>query len=117
MTKQEQIEEMALVICGRDACKNCIHFIDATMCAAISSAKKMYAAGYRKPVEGYWRVVSYTDSALYTHSIITCSVCGTKQATVTSMTPNHCEECGSRMKKTVLEKVIRFGEEWKGGDI
>jgi hypothetical protein len=123
MTEQEQIEEMAHTMClleeenCQECAKNNYPFIAVTDCDLVRRANRLYAAGYRKTVEGYWRVVSYTDSAFYTHSILTCSVCGTKQAAITSMFPNHCYECGSRMTETVLEKVIRFEEEWKGGDI
>jgi hypothetical protein len=42
------IDEMALIMCGREGCKTCTHFIDATKCAAVVSAKKLYNAGYRK---------------------------------------------------------------------
>ena len=38
---------------GED-CKTCTHFIDATNCAAVVSAKKLYNAGYRKQSEGEW---------------------------------------------------------------
>ena len=71
MNSQEQIEEMALFICGRDACKNCIHFIDATICGAVSSAKKLYAAGYRKHI-GMWKY-RYTLFGFYFYS---CTGCG-----------------------------------------
>jgi hypothetical protein len=49
---KEQIEEMALIMCGREGCKTCTHFIDATKCAAVVSAKKLYKADYRKQKEG-----------------------------------------------------------------
>lgn len=52
---KEQIEEMALIMCGREGCKTCTHFIEATKCAAVVSAKKLYNAGYRKQKEGEWK--------------------------------------------------------------
>ena len=52
----KQIEEMALAICEREACEKCTHFIDATKCAAVASAEKLYAAGYRKPTQPVIRV-------------------------------------------------------------
>lgn len=52
MSREKQIEEMALIMCGREDCKTCTHFIDATKCAAVVSAKKLYNAGYRKQSEG-----------------------------------------------------------------
>lgn len=51
MTENEQIEEMALVMCGRESCMSCTHFVNATKCAAIVSAKKLYKADYRKASE------------------------------------------------------------------
>lgn len=51
MTENEQIEEMALVMCGRESCMTCTHFVNATKCAAIVSAKKLYNADYRKASE------------------------------------------------------------------
>ena len=46
--EKQAIEEMALIMCGRECCKICTHFIDATKCAAVVSARKLYNAGYRK---------------------------------------------------------------------
>lgn len=121
MTEDKQIEEMAEHCCFPcdfyDGDGECVEGKNPCKCGiSLETANKLYAAGYRKKVEGYWRVVSYyTDGTFYTHSILTCSVCGTKQTTVTSMFPNHCYECGSRMTETVLEKVIRLEEELKGG--
>ena len=51
MSREKQIEEMALIMCGRESCETCTHFIDATKCAAMVSAKKLYNAGYRKQSE------------------------------------------------------------------
>jgi hypothetical protein len=118
MTEQEQTNALKTDL--RD-CHSIDEWASREFCEAYTdygaTAEKLVAKGWRKQVEGCWRVVSYTDSEFYTHSILTCSVCGTKQAAITSMFPNHCYECGSRMTETVLEKVIRFEEEWKGGDI
>ena len=50
MTKQEQIEEMAKIICGR--VKDDIYIIDRTSCDSCCNwarqAEKIYNAGYRK---------------------------------------------------------------------
>ena len=54
MTENEQFQEMALVMCGRESCMTCTHFVNATKCAAIVSAKKLYNAGYRKVERGEW---------------------------------------------------------------
>lgn len=59
--EQKQIEEMALIMCGRESCKTCTHFIDATKCAAVVSAKKLYSAGYRKQSENMVEVVGCKD--------------------------------------------------------
>ena len=72
---KEQIEEMALIMCGRKGCKSCTHFIDATKCAAVVSARKLYNAGYRKQKEGEWIFEFNLDG----DDFYKCSVCGRQE--------------------------------------
>ena len=70
----------------------------------------------QKKGEGCWRVVSYKEGMFCTHSFITCSVCGTKKFTVTSMLPKRCNRCGSRMTSSIVEKIFHLEEMKKGTD-
>jgi hypothetical protein len=98
---KEQIEEMALIMCGRESCKTCTHFIDATKCAAVVSAKKLYNAGYRKQKEGEWKMLIYNKHCSCGKSQkvarYECSVC----KRIADMQPyglSFCPNCGAKMK-------------------
>jgi hypothetical protein len=89
------IEEMALIMCGREGCKTCTHFIDATKCAAVVSAKKLYNAGYRKQKEGEWvEEVRFAREGKVLLLHYKCNLCGVYLATQA----NFCPNCGAKMK-------------------
>jgi hypothetical protein len=94
---KEQIEEMALIMCGREGCKTCTHFIDATKCAAVVSAKKLYNAGYRKQKEGEWEWFEEWNPSTPEH-------------------PRECDDCGWRCGecKTALADIV--GGYWDDPD-
>ena len=95
MSKEKQIEEMALIMCGREGCKTCTHFIDATKCAAVVSAKNFYNAGYRKQGEGEWKRVGGDLGYIEAE----CSVCGYADVSDDDNEPHKfCPECGAKMK-------------------
>lgn len=95
---KEQIEEMALIMCGRKGCKSCTHFIEATKCAAIVSAKKLYNAGYRKQKEGEW---IDKPTGAYSRMQSWCSACG-KHSGIGGIESNRhkpfCPNCGAHMR-------------------
>lgn len=93
MTENKQIEEMALVMCGRESCMTCTHFVNATKCAAIVSAKKLYNAGYRKVESGEW--ISHGINMTGTVGNWKCSACNK-----TSLSPSDfCGRCGADMRR------------------
>ncbi len=48
---KEQIEEMALIICGNKDCTKCISNMGLRKCGAMAYAERLYNAGYRKQSE------------------------------------------------------------------
>ena len=51
MSKEKQIEEMALIICGFKDCTSCISRMGLRKCGAKAYAERFYNAGYRKQSE------------------------------------------------------------------
>jgi hypothetical protein len=99
---KEQIEEMALIMCGREGCKTCTHFIDATKCAAVVSAKKLYNAGYRKQKEGEWIKATEwmrDDGEIYDYRCSACNMLAEDggYGNRDNLT-NFCPNCGAKMK-------------------
>lgn len=99
---KEQIEEMALIMCGRESCKTCTHFIEATKCAAVVSAKKLYNAGYRKKKEGVWvKATEWMrgDGEIYDYRCSSCNMLAEdggygNRDNLTKCCPN----CGAHMR-------------------
>ena len=82
MTKEKQIEEMALII-------HKIMPIGLELSAAV--ATDLYNADYRRQSEGEWKTVG--EELKNT----TCSVCGHWVETPYGKTP-YCPNCGAKMK-------------------
>ena len=92
MSKEKQIEEMAMSMC--DACvgrlkagcmiKPCL--------SARNDAEALYKAGYRKQSEGEW----ITEGEFFMEHI--CSVCGYSVDYLYQRTP-YCPNCGAKMKE------------------
>ena len=51
MSKEKQIEEMALIICGFKDCTDCISRMGLRKCGGKAYAERFYNAGYRKQTE------------------------------------------------------------------
>lgn len=99
MSREKQIEEMAMVIARRSTAFRNPNV--AFMTTATKTAESLYNAGYRKQSEGEWYVnymMSKTPSKrgrTIHYETYTCSVCvkgnGRKR-------PNFCPNCGAKMK-------------------
>ena len=104
MSKEKQIEEMALDICKSrlvaedgDACRKCRQHNN---CLYQEIAYGLYNAGYRKQSEGEW-LQGVNNSKV-------CSICGKEPLYTASGTAfattfyrvksNYCPNCGARMK-------------------
>ena len=95
MTKEKQIEEMALDICTLDLCMHLAkEDCDETTCDHCT-AEALYNAGYRKQSEGEWieKPRPYEDE-------IECSVCGANFNMIDNCTEkfDFCPNCGAKMK-------------------
>ena len=88
MTKQEQIEEMALEL-EHHTCMS--HF------QAEIASRMLHQLGYRKPTEGVWEFDR--DNALNGREPFRCSICnGTSQ----HRRP-YCSLCGAKMKEVISD--------------
>lgn len=96
MSKEKQIEEMALELCHprnivktihHRTCDNC----DTSSCDIYELCVDLYNAGYRKQSEGEW-IDADPDGHLYR---FTCSLCG--KTKLGRGTP-YCPHCGAKMK-------------------
>lgn len=93
MSKEKQIEEMALDICKSrlvaedgDACRKCRQHNN---CLYQEIAYGLYNAGYRKQSEGEWIEQAYGE--------LKCSECGIIQEDYPHRY-NFCPNCGAKMK-------------------
>lgn len=103
MSKENQIEELAKIMC--DKCSNpyCEYREKNIVCDAVyDHAQDIYNAGYRKQKEGHWFILEY--------EYFTCSECGyyhpngcdttkeAKEKLADGKVPKYCSECGAKMK-------------------
>lgn len=74
--ESEQIEEMALIICGFKDCTSCISRMGLRKCGAKAYAERFYNAGYRKMPEnmGEFSDGFHTFNELYHHRAVLFSV-------------------------------------------
>ena len=100
MSKEKQIEEMALELCRprnivkmihHRTCGNC----DTSSCDIYELCVDLYNAGYRKQSEGEWKWISDDDCI--------CSVCGkvfysADNADAGTSLWKYCPNCGAKMK-------------------
>ena len=105
MTKDKQIEEMALVLTdgGCKTCVGCSHN-NRFQCKPIYDAELLYNAGYRKQSEGEWK---QTVESLGWHDVdcVECSACGESWVIdgdfdfdLVKDFWNYCPNCGAKMK-------------------
>ena len=106
MTKEKQIEEMALAICeGRnvadvDNCRKCWQYENGCLYQEI--AYGLYNAGYRKQSEGEWKTDK--DDAEWGSFLKKkhCSICGNRpyfdKDKFKFMLTDFCPNCGAKMK-------------------
>lgn len=105
MSKENQIAEMAKVICRHydtPLCKTCGVY---DSCMVRIDAETIYSAGYRKQSEGEWRK---TTEPLGAHDVdcAACSVCGESWVLdedfdfdVVADFWNYCPSCGAKMAR------------------
>lgn len=104
MTKENQIEEMAKVLCGmKNGCDECMW--DRVHCNERNYAEEIYNEGYRKQSEGEWKD-RYENK--YANHYYECSVCGKPALNRTvdnglgnpqqeqALSP-YCPHCGAKM--------------------
>lgn len=103
MSKEKQIEEMALELCRprnivkmihRRTCGNC----DTSSCDIYELCVDLYNAGYRKQSEGEW---IDKPTGAYGRMQSWCSACG-KHSGIGGIESNrhkpYCPNCGAKMK-------------------
>lgn len=87
--REKQFEEMARAMC--DGCRPYSYGCKQNLCDSIvSSAETLYCAGYRKQIEGEWKIVYRNKNA----TVYECTVCGH----LYFATSDYCV-CGARMKE------------------
>lgn len=93
MSKEEQIEGMAKVLCGMaSSCNKCM--FNSETCYEHKEAEELYTAGYRKRSEGEW--IDTGDFELDNiYSGWKCSLCG---YIFCGNKTNFCSNCGAKMK-------------------
>lgn len=92
MTENEQIQEMARIICGVESgCNGCV--FDSEKCFEHNDAKRLYAKGYRKVERGEW-----IENGIYNN----CSRCGGEVARYDANDYYQdfalCPNCGADMR-------------------
>lgn len=96
MTKEQQIAELASILCidygNGNGCQLSYNGSCDT-CGIYDDAETIYAAGYRKQGEGEWLTAGMFDDFLK------CSVCGSKHPLQTAIEYKYCPHCGARMKR------------------
>lgn len=95
MTKNEQIEEMAKVICKPTANKgNCDKCGFKKQCSKFDDATDLYNAGYRKVERGEWIYDAENEC-------FTCSICENSALNnyrTLSVNSDFCPHCGADMR-------------------
>lgn len=97
MTKEKQIEEMAVVLTdgGCKTCVGCSHN-NRFQCKPIYDAELLYNAGYRKQSEGEW---VHSDKAQHWFGKDECNKCHYHTADRIDLSYfNFCPNCGAKMK-------------------
>ena len=100
MTKEKQIEEMAIISCSsycRNKEKKCAGVTDCDCkCVQYHRGEALYNAGYRKQSEGEW--IEHIEKPSWLEDDVEvfyeCSICKTQSPAPTKFCPN----CGAKMK-------------------
>jgi hypothetical protein len=97
MNDEQQIEEIALVLCGMTkGCDGCA--FNKEKCFEYQDAQRIYNVGYRKQIEGEW---IDKPTGAYSRMQSWCSACG-KHSGIGGIESNRhkpfCPNCGSKMK-------------------
>lgn len=99
MTKEKQIEEMAVVLTagGCKTCVGCTHN-NRFQCKPIYDAELLYNAGYRKQSEGEWTRFEVSGvnygQVYYQHK-----ECLVNETQLFTSPHNFCPNCGAKMRK------------------
>lgn len=94
MNEEKQIEEMEKILEeGEHIITGITDFFIKTKFASLSTAKKLYNAGYRKQIEGQWEKRTFIFFDVENVGF-KCSKCNTTWDTPTKF----CPYCGARMK-------------------
>ena len=92
MAENEQIEEMAKIICGVESgCNRCV--FDSKKCFEYKDAEQLYAKGYRKVERGEWKDVLKDE--------VMCNICGKFWNTddnADAYAWKFCPNCGADMR-------------------
>lgn len=90
MSREKQIEEMALTMC--ECCATYTRGCKHTPCdTVIDSAAYLYNAGYRKQSEGHWEIVKGSNGK----EKMVCTNCQHQQDLASTFT--YCPNCGAKM--------------------
>jgi hypothetical protein len=97
MSREKQIEEMAVDMCLIDRCKHLPQAECNNTTCAHCEAEALYNAGYRKQSEGEW---IDKPTGAYSRMQSWCSACG-KHSGIGGIESNrhkpYCPNCGARM--------------------
>lgn len=100
MNENEQIQEMAKVLCGmKSGCDRCM--FNRVNCYERKDAEALYSKGYRKVERGEW-IVTETERAWNNAEIPmkrSCDKCGLQRNIETQVGWNFCPHCGADMRK------------------
>ena len=102
MTKEQQIDKMARMLCYQQDVGNCTECYRYNSCLYRLTAKEIYNAGFRKQSKGEWQME--IDEYRICATEFTCSHCGVTFSTSECTderfleTMKFCPNCGARMR-------------------
>ena len=104
MSREKQIEEMAIVL-SEGGCKKCDCDTNGRFnCKLLYDAELLYNAGYRKQSEGEWIIDRTPIDATFE-----CSKCGYSYIEADPQAETEykfCPECGAKMKEGTTQKYF-----------
>lgn len=104
LSKEKQIEEMAVDMCLIDMCKHLPQEECHNTTCAHCEAEALYNAGYRKQSEGEW--IAKTDYAGYGYYCSNCNmVFKGENAEWIAKEHLYCPKCGAKMKGGVEDEI------------